>query len=990
AAPTLEAVNLFGNGTDQILAVDDSNGQVLWLLDDSLGTIRDVVHEDGTLANHITLDSFGNVVEQTDEAFSVRYLLAGREYDVETGLYYVRARYLDPVSGRFISTDPLGPISGDVSGYRYALNSPIQLSDPSGLVVGHQPQAWGSGYEGVTFTEGAQFVFDVAQELPGAVGNVITGLFDIPIVVLDYFAIASQDLITPDAGTNYITIGDFWQREFSGEASITDLLPVVGGVAASAIGGVAGFFVAGPAGVIAGAGLATSIYGAAASGVAFVSGVQNKNAEQVANGVVGFGLSAGFGFLSRRQLKSAKTSKTSGHSSKRQSTVESSTQNKKLDSQSTSANAQADRPVSRSKAKNQQERQARRTKEQLDDEFVTAQRRVASQVDDQQPPLSTASASSPPPSPPPRRPAAAAAGDPDGPNINNAIQNARSGFEGLNTRRPSLPSPPQSNVPAVLAAQRASRVARGNRGLGTRQPQLPPRTDAPPTAASRGANTANRIGEPASYQPKSLWDRSGEPNPPAPKSLATEPPVTPGKKDGPTVRTFKEVAASKADVPASQIRNFLDEVRQISGVSNLQALDITSKFARVKRLSTTTRFGTSLDPAFARSDLAQSLLRIGRTAETRAGLSKVLKTNLSEIGFQNLQTEVVGIRRARRASAIAAQRAGRAAELAAQRAPIQSRINAARATKQSFERGITRTRQRINDILISANARLPQAIIKNSIAFAKSAATTGPNARFNRINTPTNVLGFHLRSLYDSVARYKGRIRSIDRQIARDEIRVRSFDSSIPRQQFLKMQFERLSKRIIKDTRDRLMQQALEAKFGTRGIDSGFLTTVQAVQEGGLPLGRFTDNFSIRDIKATSGRFDDITPASQANIQASDAIAFRRLFNNLPGADGNVYPALLQSSVASVLEPSESVFDESPTDLDHYASIAAEAFSGILLAHERDALIESIDFVWEDLPEGQIGRGLWLPSDSGSWEFQIAVDVDADGHGWFIDETPRE
>ena len=32
----------------------------------------------------------------------------GREFDKETGLYYYRARYYDPMEGRFISKDPIG------------------------------------------------------------------------------------------------------------------------------------------------------------------------------------------------------------------------------------------------------------------------------------------------------------------------------------------------------------------------------------------------------------------------------------------------------------------------------------------------------------------------------------------------------------------------------------------------------------------------------------------------------------------------------------------------------------------------------------------------------------------------------------------------------------------------------------------------------------------------------------------------------------------
>lgn len=45
---------------------------------------------------------------------------------------YYRARYYDASTGRFISEDLLGFISG-VDFYSYVLNRPIQMADPAGL-----------------------------------------------------------------------------------------------------------------------------------------------------------------------------------------------------------------------------------------------------------------------------------------------------------------------------------------------------------------------------------------------------------------------------------------------------------------------------------------------------------------------------------------------------------------------------------------------------------------------------------------------------------------------------------------------------------------------------------------------------------------------------------------------------------------------------------------------------------------------------------------
>jgi RHS repeat-associated protein len=59
-------------------------------------------------------------------------MFTGREYDKETGLYYYRARYYNPQIGRFLQTDPVGYDAG-MNWYAYCGNSPIGLTDPSGL-----------------------------------------------------------------------------------------------------------------------------------------------------------------------------------------------------------------------------------------------------------------------------------------------------------------------------------------------------------------------------------------------------------------------------------------------------------------------------------------------------------------------------------------------------------------------------------------------------------------------------------------------------------------------------------------------------------------------------------------------------------------------------------------------------------------------------------------------------------------------------------------
>ncbi|MBK7923496.1 MAG: RHS repeat-associated core domain-containing protein [Gemmatimonadetes bacterium] len=67
-----------------------------------------------------------------DTGVVVRYRFAGREYDSESGLYYMRARYYDPALGRWISEDPIG-VEGGHNLFGYSGNDPVNVVDPWGL-----------------------------------------------------------------------------------------------------------------------------------------------------------------------------------------------------------------------------------------------------------------------------------------------------------------------------------------------------------------------------------------------------------------------------------------------------------------------------------------------------------------------------------------------------------------------------------------------------------------------------------------------------------------------------------------------------------------------------------------------------------------------------------------------------------------------------------------------------------------------------------------
>jgi RHS repeat-associated protein len=108
---------------------------------DGLGSVTSLSNASGALAQTYAFDSFGNQTASSGSLVnSFRY--TGREFDSETNLYYYRARYIDPATGRFISEDPIG-FSGGSNFYRYARNNPVRRKDPSGLCpisVGYRPE----------------------------------------------------------------------------------------------------------------------------------------------------------------------------------------------------------------------------------------------------------------------------------------------------------------------------------------------------------------------------------------------------------------------------------------------------------------------------------------------------------------------------------------------------------------------------------------------------------------------------------------------------------------------------------------------------------------------------------------------------------------------------------------------------------------------------------------------------------------------------------
>lgn len=129
---TEKTVYTHGAGVDEHLALERS-GQSYFYHADGLGSIVSITDRNRAVVQSYEYDNYGMVRPST--SFRNSYTYTGREWDKETGLYYYRARYYDPMEGRFIQKDPLSFAGGDINLYGYVQSNPINYTDPSGLLL---------------------------------------------------------------------------------------------------------------------------------------------------------------------------------------------------------------------------------------------------------------------------------------------------------------------------------------------------------------------------------------------------------------------------------------------------------------------------------------------------------------------------------------------------------------------------------------------------------------------------------------------------------------------------------------------------------------------------------------------------------------------------------------------------------------------------------------------------------------------------------------
>jgi RHS repeat-associated protein len=112
----------------------EREGKKHYYLYDGHNSVRMLLDEEGNLTDTYIYDAFGNLLDRTGTTEN-DYLYCGEQFNGSTGLYYLRARYMNPSTGTFISMDKYQGTTNDpisLHKYLYANANPVMYSDPTG------------------------------------------------------------------------------------------------------------------------------------------------------------------------------------------------------------------------------------------------------------------------------------------------------------------------------------------------------------------------------------------------------------------------------------------------------------------------------------------------------------------------------------------------------------------------------------------------------------------------------------------------------------------------------------------------------------------------------------------------------------------------------------------------------------------------------------------------------------------------------------------
>lgn len=135
-------------GTNLVAKYNFCNGtrsEYTYYTQNAHGDVVNLTNTDGEVTKKYTYDAFG-VEKNIDDSDTNAFRYCGEYYDAETGTIYLRARYYNPTTGRFISRDSYAGKNEDplsLNRYTYCHNNPLIFVD----LDGHKTYDLGKGWE---------------------------------------------------------------------------------------------------------------------------------------------------------------------------------------------------------------------------------------------------------------------------------------------------------------------------------------------------------------------------------------------------------------------------------------------------------------------------------------------------------------------------------------------------------------------------------------------------------------------------------------------------------------------------------------------------------------------------------------------------------------------------------------------------------------------------------------------------------------------------
>ena len=148
------------------------DGVFSYLLPDTLGSVSLTLYADGSTKSVQVYAPYG-LTRYSDGTTPTVYGFTGQRADAQTGLMYYRARYYDPVSGRFISADDKENNAAGDDPYAYVGDNPETMTDPTGNAMVDQEgdTAWPTSDGGSAYTSASTGKTTVIYYNPDAYCN---------------------------------------------------------------------------------------------------------------------------------------------------------------------------------------------------------------------------------------------------------------------------------------------------------------------------------------------------------------------------------------------------------------------------------------------------------------------------------------------------------------------------------------------------------------------------------------------------------------------------------------------------------------------------------------------------------------------------------------------------------------------------------------------------------------------------------------------------